>query len=62
MNILLQELLSGKKKEATAETKVEDEDASGKAETSCPEIAFNDTAEKIVKRKKLIRKNKKPHN
>ncbi len=56
MNILLQELLNGKKKETTTETKVEDGDVSGKAETSCPEIAINDTVEKVVKRKKIIRK------
>jgi|LakMenEpi03Aug12_release.lakeMendotaPanAssembly.Ray.scaffolds.fasta_scaffold2480534_1 hypothetical protein len=56
MNILLQELLNGKKKETTTETKVEDGDVSGKAETGCPEIAINDTVEKVVKRKKIIRK------
>lgn len=56
MNILLQELQSGKKKETTAKTKVEDGDLSGQVETDGSEVDINDAMEKVVKRKKIVRK------
>lgn len=56
MNILLQELQDGKKKETTTETKVEDGDASGQAEADGSEADIDDAMEKVVKRKKIIRK------
>jgi hypothetical protein len=56
MNILLQELQNGKKKETTTETKVEDGDVSGQAETDGSEAGIDDAMEKVVKRKKIVRK------
>ena len=56
MNILLQELQNGKKKETTTETKVEDGDASGQIETDGSEAGIDDAMEKVVKRKKIVRK------
>ena len=56
MNILLQELQNGKKKEATTETKIEDGDVSGEDEADVAETSVDDALEKVVKRKRIVRK------
>jgi hypothetical protein len=56
MNILLQELLDGKKKETTTETKVKDGDVSEQVEADDSDVDIDDIVEKVVKRKKIVRK------
>lgn len=56
MNILLQELQNGKKKETTAETEIKNGDVSRETESDDPEDNLDDALEKVVKKKKIVRK------
>ena len=56
MNTLLEELLHGKKKETTTEAKIEDGDVLEQTKTDDSEISVDDAVEKVVKRKRIIRK------
>ena len=57
MSNLLEELLYGKKKETARATKVEDADAHHEDETDDVQDDVQDALEKVVKRKKIKRKN-----